>query len=338
MSVVLNKFHEKTEDNVRADRLIAMLMLLQSKGQLTAHQLAEELEVSVRTIYRDVNALCYSGVPLYAERGPGGGISLVEQYRSDLTGLTKEEVRALFSLNIPPALNDLGLDQELRAALLKLSAALPTTLRGDERAVRQRIHIDAIPWSYEGIAPSRTHLQNLQKAIWESLELEILYQTLTIQGFLPLRSIVCPYGLIAKATDWYMVAKRQDHMLVLRVERIQDMKPTGRIFNRTDDFNLVTFWENCCQKYAHNRPSYPVLVRVSPSLSPDLPYFLGNRMINSGDPDKNGWVTFELNFEYHDQARKELLSFGGAIEVLSPIALRYSIEDYADQILKVYKK
>jgi predicted DNA-binding transcriptional regulator YafY len=314
-----------------------MLMLLQSRGRLTASQLADELEVSERTIYRDVNALCYSGVPVYTERGPGGGISLIEQYRSDLTGLTKEEVRALFVISIPPALSDLGLDRELRAAMLKLSAALPATLRGDEQAVRQRIHIDPIPWRHEGATPSKTQLQMLQKAIWESLEINVRYQIFMPQGLMPLLSIVNPYGLIAKATDWYMVAKRQDHMLVLRVDRIQIIEPTGNVFTRPDDFNLAAFWERWCQDSDDHRPSYPVIANISPSLSNDLEFYLGNRLIGCGEPDQTGWIPVELNFDYYEQARRELLGFGGAIEVLSPIALRYSMIDFAEQIIKTHK-
>jgi predicted DNA-binding transcriptional regulator YafY len=322
---------------MRADRLIAMLMLLQSRGRMTAIQLADELEVSERTIYRDVNALCYSGVPIYTERGPGGGISLIEKYRSDLTGLTREEVQALFVISIPPALSDLGLDKELRAAMLKLSAALPATLRGDEQAVRQRIHIDPIPWRHEGVTPSKTQLQMLQKAIWESLEIHIRYQIFMPQGLMPLQSLVDPYGLIAKATDWYMVAKRQDHMFVLRIDRIQNIEPTGNVFKRPDDFNLTGFWEQWCQDSEDNRPSYPVIAKVSPSLSDDLEFYLGNRLIGCGEPDQTGWMPVELNFDYYEQARKELLGFGGAIEVITPIALKYSMIDFAEQVIKTYK-
>jgi predicted DNA-binding transcriptional regulator YafY len=321
---------------MRADRLIAMLMLLQSRGQMTACELAIELEVSERTIYRDVNALCYSGVPVYTERGPGGGISLIERYRSDLTGLTKDEVRALFVLSIPPAITDLGLGQDLRAAMLKLSASLPATLRGDEQRMRQRIHIDPIPWQQESGTQPKVQLQIIQKAVWDSLKVDIRYQTFITQGLEPIRSIVCPYGLIAKATHWYMVGKRDDHLLVLRVDRIQEIHITGESFDRPMEFNLLAFWERWCQDNDANRPFYPVLVRVSPAIFKGSAHFLGERIQNAGEPDETGWVTLELGFEYHDQARSELLHFGGAIEVLTPVALRYSMKDYAEQILMVY--
>ncbi len=132
---------------MRADRLLSILMILQARGRVTAQQLAEELEVSVRTVYRDMDALSASGVPVYAERGPGGGCSLLDSYRTTLTGLTRDEVRALFMLSIPAPLAELGVDQELKAALLKLSAALPDSRRLDEAQVRQRIHLDSAGWS-----------------------------------------------------------------------------------------------------------------------------------------------------------------------------------------------
>ena len=155
---------------MRADRLLSMLMLLQTRGRMTARDLAEELEVTQRTIYRDLNALSAAGVPIFAERGPGGGISLIERYRSDLTGLNQDEIRALFMLGMPPALAELGLDQDLKAALLKLAASLPADSLGDEQRVRQRIHIDLFPWQSQSVNAPPTSLQTLQglgKLWWE---------------------------------------------------------------------------------------------------------------------------------------------------------------------------
>jgi predicted DNA-binding transcriptional regulator YafY len=131
---------------MRADRLISLLMFLQTRGRMTAQELAKELEVSERTVYRDIKALSTAGVPIYTMRGPGGGCALLDSYRTDLTGLTDDEVRALFMLSIPAPLAELGVSQELEAALLKLSAALPAARRYEENRVRQRILLDSIPW------------------------------------------------------------------------------------------------------------------------------------------------------------------------------------------------
>jgi predicted DNA-binding transcriptional regulator YafY len=321
---------------MRADRLLSILMLLQSRGRMTAGGLAQELEVSERTIYRDINALSYAGVPVYTERGPGGGIALIERYRSDLTGLTKDEVRALFMLNIPPALVDLGLDKELRAALLKLSAALPATMRADEQRVRERLHIDPSSWKPEIEASPTAYLQVLQQAVWESLELKINYHTFVPLGLEPIETILWPFGLVAKADNWHVVAKRRDHMVVLRVDRIQEIELTGRNFARPDDFNLVRFWEKWCQEFEQNRPIYPVSLRVSSLIWQKRNYFFGAGVRQVSEPDAEGWRIIETEFEYHEEARRKLLSFGGGIEVLEPVALRHSMIDYAEQIRKRY--
>jgi len=128
---------------MRADRLLSLLMLLQARGRMTARALATELEVSERTIYRDIDALSLSGVPIYGDRGPEGGYALLESYRISLPGLKEDEVRALYMLSIPAPLAQLGVGQELKAALRKLVAALPAAYRADAARVRQRLHLDA---------------------------------------------------------------------------------------------------------------------------------------------------------------------------------------------------
>jgi predicted DNA-binding transcriptional regulator YafY len=161
---------------MRADRLISMLMILQTRGKVTARELSAELEVSERTVYRDVTALSISGIPVYTERGPGGGIRLVEQYRSNLTGLTREEVRALYMIGIPQPLVQLGFGPELRAAMLKLAASLPSSLKSDEVLARQRIHIDPEPWDRDRRPVMMPYLQTIQQAVWQGRVLDIRYE------------------------------------------------------------------------------------------------------------------------------------------------------------------
>ena len=200
---------------MRADRLLSILMILQARGRVTAQQLAEELEVSVRTVYRDMDALSAAGVPVYAERGPGGGCSLLDSYRTTLTGLTRDEVRALFMLSIPAPLAELGVGQELKAALLKLSAALPASRRYDEAHVRQRIHLDSVGWS-ETVEPV-PHLRTVQQAVWEDRKLQLTYR-------LPFEAqaewLVEPYGLVAKAGTWYLVCTRNGSVRTLPVSSV----------------------------------------------------------------------------------------------------------------------
>ena len=156
---------------MRADRLLSLLMLLQARGRMTAQELAQELEVSERTIYRDINALSASGVPVYAESGPGGGCALLDSYRTNLTGLTADEARALFMLSIPAPLDQLGVTQELKAALLKLSAALPEARRSDEERIRQRVYLDSLNWFQD--ADAVPHLPAIYRAVWDDRKLAI---------------------------------------------------------------------------------------------------------------------------------------------------------------------
>src|SRR5690606_3266212 len=159
---------------MRADRLISLLMLLQTRGQMTANELAERLEVSTRTIYRDLDALSTAGGPGYAERGPQGGCRLLESYRTNLTGMKEKEVRALFMLTVPGLLADLGVDQDVEAALLKLTAAIPAPFQRDAERVRQRIHLDPAGWFQ--MAEPLPYLSLLQQAVWEDRRVRVDYR------------------------------------------------------------------------------------------------------------------------------------------------------------------
>ena len=322
---------------MRADRLLSMMMLLQARGRMTARELAGELEVSVRTIYRDLDALSMAGVPVYAERGPGGGCSLLDSYRTTLTGLTQDEVRALFMLSIPAPLAELGVDHELKAALLKLSAALPATRRQVEERVRQRIHLDSEGW-FEAREPV-PHLRTIQQALWQDRRLIIVYQ---LRFETRVEWMVEPYGLVAKANVWHLVCARKGSIRVYRVSRVLDARSLDETCQRPAGFDLATFWQDWCAAAEENRPTYPVTARVSPDLARWLPYYFGEPIgeeivrAQAGPPDAEGWVTVTLPFESLEDARDRILGFGRAVEVLAPIALRLSVLDHAAQIVSVY--
>jgi predicted DNA-binding transcriptional regulator YafY len=323
---------------MRADRLLSILMLLQSKGRQTAAELAAVLEVSERTIYRDVTALGISGVPVYTEPGPGGGISLIESYRSDLTGLTTDEVQALFMFSIPSPLMDLGYDQKLKGALRKLSAALPATLRGDEQRVRQRIHIDNDLW--EETTEVLPHLLMVQQAVWDDRVLDIAYQSYLGSRVGPLAATIEPLGLVAKAGVWYVVGNREDHIMVLEVERLLQVGMRGQRFERQSDFDLVTFWQGWCAENQDGRSLFRVTVRIVPELLPEMQGLLGDvagtqsGMMEEAGPD--GRIRMSLWFTSFEEARGRLLGYGRALEVVEPLALRLSVADYARQIVDVY--
>ncbi len=322
---------------MRADRLLSILMLLQARGRMTAQQLAAELEVSQRTIYRDIDALCIAGVPIYAERGTGGGYALLDDYRTNLTGLTESEVRALFMLSIPAPLDQLGVSQELKTALLKLSAALPAPRRRDKERVRQRVHLDAT-WWFQAKEPV-PHLPTIQKAVWQDRTLHLTYR---LPFGAQVERLAAPYGLVAKAGVWYLVYGLNGGVHVLRISRVLDARLGDETFQRPPDFDLARFWEKSCADYEANRPSYPISVRVAPNLLPELPLFFGDHVrhdiAQADPPDQEGWVRLTLVFESFEAARERILGFGRAVEVLAPRALRQSVLDFAQQIVALYEE
>ncbi len=323
---------------MRADRLISILMLLQARRKMTASELAGELEVSERTIYRDVQALSASGVPLYAEYGPGGGLALLGSYRTNLTGLKEDELRAIFLLfSAPGPLARLGVGQELKSALLKLSAALPGERRSEEERVRQRFYLDW-SWWFHAQEPA-PHLMTIQQAAWEDRRLRLRYRTF-LGSQIDLD--VDPYGLVAKAGLWYLVAGVEGAARVYRVSRLMGVEPLEIHFTRPETFNLADFWQDYCADYEKNQQAFQVMLRVSPQLMPMLPHYFGHRFAAIAGPagaaDAQGWITLTLSFESFEAARDRVLSFGGAVEVLEPEALRCSVYDFACQVANVYRQ
>lgn len=321
---------------MRADRLIAELMLLQSRGRMTARELAREVEVTERTIYRDIESLSFSGVPVYTERGPGGGISLLESYRTTLTGMTRGEVRALFTLSIPAALDELGLDAEARTAFLKLSAALPGTLREEEQRTRQRFYIDQSGWQATRGPKSQSAI--IQQAVWEDRLLEVRYRSILEERIAPLEAILEPYSLVAWRGEWHLVSRQKEIMRVMRLERILEAELLPGRFQRLPDFDLALFWK----KWVSENAAHPYPFSVQALVAPEaLPYLTEYRedfdAIQSCDIEDGIRLHTRLNFKNLEQARDRLLALGGSVEVLKPLALRLSIGDFAREIAAVYR-
>jgi len=320
---------------MRADRLLSLLMLLQTREQMTAQELAEELEVSERTIYRDIDALSVAGIPIYGESGPEGGYALLNSYRTNLTGLTDGEVRALFMLSIPAPLADLGVSQELRTALLKLSAALPDSHRRDEAKVRQRFHLDST-WWHQG-EEQLPHLPTIHHALWQDRQLHIVYRTAV---GIRIERLVAPYGLVAKAGVWYLVCARNEVIHVHRASDLLEARIADDAFEHPADFDLARFWDGWCREYESLQARFTATVRVAPNFVSELPRRFGSQMHNkiaqAGPPDEAGWITLDLTFASFEDARDRLLGFGRGVEVLAPRALRRSVLDYAEQIADLY--
>jgi predicted DNA-binding transcriptional regulator YafY len=321
---------------MRADRLLSILLLLQIRKKMTAKDLAEELEVSERTIYRDIDALCTAGVPVTSEPGHGGGYGLVEDYRTQLTGLNKDELRALMTLGSFAPLSDLGMSDSLRAALIKISAALPASSLPEDQRIRQCFHFDSTWWQ-QGSTWS-PHLQILQDALWQDRKVQITYRT---YEYFQISHCVSPYGLVVKAGRWYLVYARQGAIFVHRVSELLDIKLTQEKFSHPAGFDLVDFWRGWCHDYESILTDFIVTLRVNPDFLPHLRNALGSQVdrniLGSTQPDEEGWVMLEVSFENFEAARDRILGFGSGVRVVAPQALKLSVQDYAEQIVKLYQ-
>lgn len=320
---------------MRADRLLALLMMLQSQGRMTAKALAEKLEVSERTIYRDIEALSMAGVPVYSETGRTGGFDLLDSYRTSLTGLNERELNSLFMLSIPTALAGLDASQELQSALLKLSSAAPGSAYQGGSAATRRIHLDWEGW--EKVDEPLNILRTIEQALRQDSRLLIRYQPYYL---LEVEQLIEPYGLVAKAGVWHLVYARSDRLRVIRVADMLDVRGTGIPFERRDDFELEAFWGDWCARQEQRRSSYPVTLLVNPKIALDLKRYLRGRrervIVVLEQRDDETRLRVQINFESLLEARAALLGLGGAIEVLEPLALRVSMADYARQIIERY--
>jgi predicted DNA-binding transcriptional regulator YafY len=321
---------------MRASRLLSILLLLQSRGQMTAAEVAEETEVSVRTIYRDVDALSTAGVPIVSEPGPAGGYSLIEGYRTRLTGLTPGEAGALFLAGIPGPAAELGLGALLASAELKVLAALPPGLRESAAQARERFLLDAPGWFREGDRPP--HLAAIAAAVWEQRALRVCYRGREGDG----ERTIDPLGLVLKAGVWYLVAKRGDEARTYRVSRIEDLVILGGRFQRAEDFDLADYWRESSERFLAQMYGDRATVRLSPrglqhlSLLLDDPWVVRTTMASAAPPDPDGWTQVLVPIESVEIAVTQLLRLGPEAEVLAPVELRQRLAEAAAAMADLY--
>ncbi len=317
---------------MRADRLLSILLLLQVHQRMTAGELAKRLEVSERTIYRDMEALNTAGVPVTAERGTGGGWELLESYRTNLTGLNQAEIQTLFLSTPSRLLSDLGLHQAAEAALIKLLAALPSIYRRDAEYVRQRIYVDAAGWHSSPEAVPL--LLTLQEAIWQERKVYLCYQR---GDKATVERLVDPLGLVAKGNMWYLIAAVEGEIRTYRVSRVQAARVTDQPCMRPNDFDLAAYWEQSSAQFKANIPRYPVTIRMTQTALSRI--YAAGRFIQVepiDPPDEDGWSKLRLLFDIKEEACGYLLSFGSQIVVLEPQELREEIIHLARGVLASY--
>ncbi|MCM0676561.1 YafY family transcriptional regulator [Micromonospora phytophila] len=322
---------------MRASRLVSLLLLLQTRGRMTAQELSGALEVSVRTVYRDVESLGAAGVPVYAERGPAGGYRLLDGYRTRLTGLTAGEAEALFLAGVPGPAADLGLGSVLAAAELKLRAALPPDLAERGERIRHRFHLDAPSWFRE---PEPTpHLAALARAVWEDRRVQLRYRRWKTPR--EVTRTLSPLGVVLKAGRWYLVAAAGAQVRTYRVGAILDLTVLDEPVDRPADFDLARCWQEHADRYERGVYRDEARVRVTPAALELMTYVFPPAMSRAAraaasEPDADGWVRTTVPVESVKHGHIELLKLGAEVEVLAPAELRDRFAATAHALAALY--
>jgi predicted DNA-binding transcriptional regulator YafY len=319
---------------MRASRLLTILMILQTRGRTSAETLAGELEVSVRTVYRDIDQLSAAGVPVYAETGRNGGFALLDGWKTRLNGLTAPEARALFFSGLPGPAGELGLGDEAATAELKLLAALPADWQAEARRMSSRFHLDPRGWFQPGHKPE--FLKVVAEAVWREARIAMRYQS-----WKDIRDrVIEPLGLVLKGGVWYVVAQREGMVRTYKLSQIISVEPTGETFVRPRDFDLPRYWEEATRQF--ERDIYVGTARVRANAAGrrklrDMSETL-KRTIEELPPmtDPLEWTEFDIPAEEPAWASHELTRLGDDVEVLAPPELRALMVGHVTTLARRY--
>jgi predicted DNA-binding transcriptional regulator YafY len=308
--------------------LTALLLHLQAVRRATAAQLAAELEVSVRTVHRDIAALQDAGVPLWTEPGRAGGVRLMDGWRTSLDGLTGDEAVALLLIGAgPEVLGELGLAGIAAAARTKVLATLPPRPRVQAGQVRQRFLLDAPGWFHREEAVP--HLATLAEAVWTGRRVDLRYARAARR--------VDPLGLVCKAGTWYLAARHRGDIRSYRVGRICHASLRAETFDRPDGFDLADWWRVSSDEFARSLLRWTCRLRLSPAALRGLrhavdPVAARAALASASPPDGDGWRVVELATEGPDVALAQLLALGDGVEVLTPGELRVALAETGRRI------
>jgi len=319
---------------MRASRLLTILTTLQARGRVTAQTLADECEVSLRTIYRDIDALSAAGIPVYSERGSDGGYRLLDGYRVRLNGLSAKEAEALFMTGLTGPAADLGLGAVMTAAQTKLLAAMPQDLRAGAERMRSRFHLDAPAWFGEAEQPA--HLTAIASAVWEQRTLQIRYRSWKAEKHRRIE----PLGLVLKSGSWYVAGQIEGSVRIYRIARIRELTVLDQRFERPEAFDLAAFWADSTRRLGEELHSNRATVRLSPWGLKMMEAYLSPLVRNGAgiaeEADAEGWRIVTLPVGSVRQAAAELLPFGAEAEVLAPEALRLQMAEIAAELGRIY--
>lgn len=316
---------------MRADRLVSIVLLLQVNRRLTSDDLASRLEVSRRTVMRDMDALSAAGVPVIAGRGPGGGWSLDPAWRTNLTGLDGSELSAVFLAQPPRVLADLGLSGAAERATVKLLASLPAVQRHRAAVVRERLHIDLTGWSGQRDDP--VWLPTVQDAVWQDRRLAIRYRPVSGEDG---ERVVDPLGLVAKGSAWYLVARSQGEFRTYRVARIANAAILDERVERPEGFDLEAHWKQSARALIDRRPVYLATLRVDARVSPFLHGWASLWKVEQSERLADGRLLLQMRFEREEEALFLALGLGRLAEVIAPETLRARVLSEAAVVAERY--
>jgi predicted DNA-binding transcriptional regulator YafY len=325
---------------VRADRLVRLVLLLQARGQMTARSLARELEVSVRTIYRDLDALGAAGVPVRAESGPGGGCQLMDGYSFALRSLRPEEAEALLILGVPGAIAELGLDAAVTAAQRQIRVTAGLEPGGGRTGAL--VHLDMPRWFRGG--EEVPCLRTLAEAVRRARRLALRYRRAEDPPASAPERPVDPLGLVNKAGTWYLVAVAAGggRITVYRAGRIASARILADRSERPAGFDLGAFWKSWSAEFEASRPRFLVSLMASPAAQGAFGEVFGEGagepLAAAGPADERGWREVTLSFEHELAAAHRLAGFGGEVEVLAPASVSERLLSTAREILDRYDR
>lgn len=321
---------------MRASRLLSILILLQMRGRLSAEALAEEFEVSVRTIYRDVDQLSAAGVPIYAERGRNGGFQLLDGYRTKLTGFTPAEADALLLAGVGSAASDLGIGDNLAAAQLKLLASLPENSGASAQRVATRFHLDPVNWY--GRNDALEHLPTLASAVWGEKRIRVRYESWKGE----VERDLDPLGLVLKGGIWYLVAAVKKSPRTYRVSNIRALDVRDATFQRPARFDLAKYWITASKDFETRLMRERATIEVSPigmQILREAQPAAAEAIEKANTPCKpDGWLRATIAIETFPHAARQMLRLGTDVRVLEPPALRDAIANEAAKVAALYKR
>ncbi|MEC3918543.1 helix-turn-helix transcriptional regulator [Nocardia sp. CDC160] len=323
---------------MRASRLMSILLLLQTRDRVTAQEIAEQLEVSVRTVYRDMEALSAAGIPVYGDAGHDGGYRLLDGFRAKLNLLTADEAESLFLAGLPSAASDLGLGAIVTAANLKVMSALPPELRDRAGRVAERFHLDAPGW-YSETEPT-PFLTAVANAVWNEQAIRFNYIRWATPHLVT-RSAE-PLGLVLKSGNWYLVGHTDTGIRTYRISRIMELQVLDAPIHRPPDFDLAAYWTDYVESFDQRRHRDSALLRLDSATFEGLSELLDPAAAQAaratvGEPDTNGYRDIHLPIESLERAIPDILRLGAGAEVLAPEELRDRIAAEAVAMARLYR-